>query len=243
MGTRTRRVLLGVTAAGFTLLATASPAAAIHQTPPPTETSGGQGLDIQGLLDLTSPDVSCPPSPQDAAAVDLNLGTIADVDGLYANCNGTSSNAGAAKADILLSSLPLVPPALSLGVLEAHCVNGVGTGSVVRIGPLPGSIDDVVITGNNTTIDLSPLLTVVLNENTTNAVGETVQNAAHITVLGQPGQSATEEIIIGQARCKAAPNPVIPEAPLALLLPMSAVAVIGGAYLVMRRRNAAGAAA
>lgn len=236
---RTRRLLAGAAVAGFAVLATAVPAGAIHSTPPPTETSGGQGLDIQGLLDLTSTDVSCPPSPQEAAAVDLDLGTVAQVDALYAKCDGTSSEAGAARADVLLSLVPGVAPALSLGLLESRCVDGVGSGSVVRLGAdgILGTGDDVVVTANNTSLTVGTLLTVVLNENTTNAQGETVQNAAHITVLGAPGQSATEEIIIGQARCKAAPEPVIPEAPVALLLPLSAVALFGGAFLVLRRRN------
>lgn len=33
------------------------------------------------------------------------------------------------------------------------------------------------------------------------------------------------------------PPPVVPEAPVALLLPLSAAAVLGAAYLVSRRRN------
>ena len=72
--------------------------------------------------------------------------------------------------------------------------------------------------------------TVIVNETTTNASGELVRNAVHVAALG-------EDVIIAQARCRA-PQAIVSESHLALLLPLSAAALLGGAILFVRRRGA-----
>ena len=62
--------------------------------------------------------------------------------------------------------------------------------------------------------------TVIVNETTTNASGELVRNAVHVTALG-------EDVIVAQARCRA-PQAIVSESHLALLLPLSAAALLGG---------------
>ncbi len=85
---------------------------------------------------------------------------------------------------------------------------------------------------------------VTLNEQTYDASTNTLTvNAIHIRLTG--GSLGTGDIIISHVECDATPAgpaPIIPESPLAILLPLSALVVVGGLLLVVLRRNTAIAA-
>jgi len=98
--------------------------------------------------------------------------------------------------------------------------------------------------GPNTTVAFSTLAAsgyVVLNEQTYNAATNTLTvNAVHLYVTG--GTLGTGDIVISHVECGAVPGgaaPIIPEAPLALLLPLTALAVFGGAIFLSTRRGPA----
>lgn len=79
---------------------------------------------------------------------------------------------------------------------------------------------------------------VILNEQFYDAGTNTLTvNAIHIYLNGVTG---TGDIIIASSKCDALPGgpaPVIPDSPLAILLPLTAIAAVGGALLLMARRN------
>lgn len=231
-GRLTRRTVFAAISTGYMVFGlSGSPAGAQIPTPPPGETSGGFGLAAGGAIDVApTASVSCPPANQTASALSAAVGTLATAQALSAACNGTTASSGAASGTVL---------GLQFGAIESRCANGVGSSSVVRLGPNGGTFTGPI------TITVSPLATVKLNETTSNGSGETVQNAVHATVLDDPALlgDQSEEIIIGQSRCANGPTPVVPEAPMALLLPLSAVALFGGGFLVLRHRRTGPAAA
>jgi hypothetical protein len=64
-------------------------------------------------------------------------------------------------------------------------------------------------------------------------------NAIHIHLAS--GSLGTGDIIISHVECDALPGgtpPVIPESPLAILLPLTALAVVGGLFILTIRRRA-----
>lgn len=87
-------------------------------------------------------------------------------------------------------------------------------------------------------------LTVVLDEQvpgqTTDHFPGILVNAVHVYVGSPGGTYSSDGAIFGQSRCEVAPAPlppgVVSEAPLAALLPLSALG-IGGAVLVRARRR------
>jgi uncharacterized membrane protein len=81
---------------------------------------------------------------------------------------------------------------------------------------------------------------VILNEQIYNSGTNTLTvNAIHIILGGSLGSG---DIIISHVECDAlpaGPAPVIPESPLAILLPLTALAVVGGMFVLTIRRRAA----
>jgi hypothetical protein len=97
--------------------------------------------------------------------------------------------------------------------------------------------------GPNTVIALSGLVsgTVTLNEQIYDSGTNTLTvNAIHIHLTA--GSFGTGDIVISQSQCDATPAgpaPVIPEAPLPILLPLTALLVLGGGrILALVRRTA-----
>jgi hypothetical protein len=90
----------------------------------------------------------------------------------------------------------------------------------------------------NDVINVAGVGTLTLNEQVTTGApnnGITV-NAIHLHLLGSSLGSG--DVIIGQSHCDATalPPPVVPEAPLAALLPLSAAVLLGGTGLLAWRR-------
>ncbi len=228
----TGTALAGLLTAAF-LVALATPAAAQIPEPKQGETSGAFGLAAGGVAVANSPAVSCGEGEQESqSSASASVPNIVSANALEANCDGRTSSASVANATVGSG-----PTAVRLGLIESQCREGVGSSSVVNLGSPNDPTDDQVLTGPSQ-ITL-PGLTVFLNETTSNQ-GATVQNAVRI-VVGDPN-NPTEEVILAQARCTP-PGVVIPEVPLAVILPLSAVALFGAAYLVQRRRSAGAVAA
>ena len=83
---------------------------------------------------------------------------------------------------------------------------------------------------------------VILNEQAYDAGTNTLTvNAIHITLDVADNSLGTGDIIISHVKCDATPAgpaPVIPESPLAILLPLTALLVVGGTLLITLRRGA-----
>ena len=230
-GVRRARPWLVALLAPVGLVALAVPASAQIPEPGANETSGAFGAAAEGLVNLVTPAVSCDEGESDSqSALSASVPNVVSANVLQAECNGNSSFASVANATIGSG-----PGALRLGLIESRCEDGVGSSSVVNLGSTDSPNDDQLIT-EPTTLTVNGLITVRLNETTTNAQGETVQNAVHIIVGDQA--DPTEEVILAQARCQpGVPPPVIPEVPVAVIVPLSALGLFGAAYLVLRRRS------
>jgi hypothetical protein len=83
---------------------------------------------------------------------------------------------------------------------------------------------------------------VILNEQTYDAGTNTLTvNAIHIKLDVANNSIGSGDIIISHVECDATPAgpaPVIPESPLAILLPLTALAVVGGMFVLTTRRRA-----
>ncbi len=120
-------------------------------------------------------------------------------------------------------------------VTAAGATSGSSTLTTVVVNGVPVAVNP----GPNTVIILAGIGTVTLNEQIYDSTTNTLTvNAIHIRLTG--GTLGTGDIIIAQSQCDsspAGPPPVIPESPLAILLPLMMVAIVGGAVFISRRRN------
>jgi hypothetical protein len=191
------------------VLVSALPAAAAP------ETAGAFAAKATGpLLTITpTPNASCAETSSGPLSV-AQVGPLAgiQVNLLNAECTPTTAKASIASAMVL---------GINIGVVTSQCIDGQGSSNVA-------SVNGLVIGSGPLTLNVG-LAVVKLNETTTNSGGEVVQNAVHITTLG-------EDIILAQSRCSP-PGPVVSEVGLAVALPLSAAMLFGAAYLVHRRRH------
>jgi hypothetical protein len=201
-------LLAGATAFGL-LLMSAVPAGA--QTP--GETSGATGIVATGPL------VTIPPTPNASCGTPQNLSLAVAGSGsvtasvLNAQCSGTTSQASVAQANVV---------GIKITAVSSSCTDGATSSSLA-------TVNGQTIATQNFHLAVGTA-TVIVNETTTNSSGELVRNAVHVTALG-------ENVIIAQSRCRA-PQAIVSESHLALLLPLSAVVLFGGAILIVRRRGA-----
>jgi hypothetical protein len=201
-------LLAAATAFGF-LLMSAVPAAA--QTP--GETSGATGIVATGPLVTIppTPNASCG-TPQNLSLATVGAGSVtASV--LNVRCSGTTSQASVVQASVV---------GMKITAVSSTCTDGATSSSLA-------TINGQTIATQNFHLTVGTAV-VIVNETTTNAGGELVRNAVHVTALG-------EDVIIAQSRCRA-PQAIVSESHLALLLPLSAAALFGGAILFVRRRGA-----
>jgi hypothetical protein len=132
---------------------------------------------------------------------------------LNARCSGTTSQASVVQANVV---------GVKITAVSSTCTDGATSSSLA-------TVNGQTIATQNSHLTLGSV-TVIVNETTTNSSGELVRNAVHVTSLG-------EDVIVAQARCRA-PQAIVSESHLALLLPLSAGALFGGAILFVRRRGA-----
>jgi hypothetical protein len=136
---------------------------------------------------------------------------------------------------------------LTAGEVYSECdiaSNGAASGfTTLTAASLDGSLNLDASPGPNTQIALTGLVTgtLTLNEQIYDSNTNTLTvNAIHIHLTA--GSFGTGDIIISHVECDAlpaGPAPVIPESPLAILLPISALVVLGGTILVTIRRRTA----
>ena len=192
------------------LLMSAAPAGAQM----PGETSGALGIVAAG------PPATIPPTPNASCGAPQNL-SLANVGSgsvtasvLNARCSGTTSQASVVQANVV---------GVRIAAVSSSCTDGATSSSLA-------TVNGQAIAAQNFRLSLGSV-TVIVNETTTNSSGELVRNAVHVTGPGA-------DVILAQARCRA-PQPVVSESRIALLLPLSAAALFGGVFLVVRRRGAA----
>lgn len=179
----------------------------------PGENSGATGIVAGGPL------ATIPPTPNASCGTPQNLGLAAVASGsvtasvLNARCSGTTSQASVVQASVV---------GVKVTALSSSSTDGATSSSLA-------TVNGQRIAAQNFRLSVGTL-TVIVNETTTNSSGELVRNAVHVTGLG-------EDVILAQARCKA-PQPVVAESRIALLLPLSAAALFGVALLLVRRRGA-----
>jgi hypothetical protein len=179
----------------------------------PGESSGATGIVATGPL------VTLPPTPNASCGTPQNLSLAAGGSGsvtasvLNARCSGTTSQASAVQANVV---------GMRITAVSSTCTDGATSSSVA-------TVNGQTIAAQNFHLTVGPAA-VIVNETTTNSSGELVRNAVHVTALG-------EDVIIAQARCRA-PQAIVSESHVALLLPLSAAALFGGAIVFVRRRGA-----
>jgi hypothetical protein len=139
--------------------------------------------------------------------------------------SGTAhSTASLANANVLAALGPQLPggagPLLTADLVSSECTsNGDGSSgsSTLASATIPGVGTIAVNPPPNTTINVIPGLTVILNEqivtNTTGVETKITVNAIHV-IIDLPG-IATADIILSQSRCRAAGPDVLGGAPTA----------------------------
>jgi hypothetical protein len=132
---------------------------------------------------------------------------------LNARCSGTTSQASVVQANVV---------GVKITAVSSTCTDGATSSSLATVNG-----QTIATQNSHLTVGAAKL---IVNETTTNSSGELVRNAVHVTANG-------EDVIIAQSRCRA-PQAIVSESHLALLLPLSAAALFGGAILFVRRRNA-----
>jgi hypothetical protein len=179
----------------------------------PGETSGASGVVAAGPL------VTIPPTPNASCGTPQNLSLAAVGSGsvtasvLNARCSGTTSQASVAQANVV---------GIKITAVSSSCTDGATSSSLATVNGQTIATQNFHLTVGTATV--------IVNETTINSSGELVRNAIHLTTFG-------EDVIIAQSRCRA-PQAIVSESHLALLLPLSAVVLFGGPILIVRRRGA-----
>jgi len=165
---------------------------------------------------------------------------------------GTVGPTGAVHSTATVASVNALSGTLTADHVSAQCAvdsNGNTSGSSTLTNAVLAGVGALAVNpGPNTVVAFSTLAasgTVTLNEQTYDPATNTLTvNAIHIRVTGGTllGSATSIDIIIAHVECDATPggaHPVIPEAPIALLLPLTALAVFGGAIFLSTRRGPA----
>ncbi len=241
MSTRSRRWLAAGAAVLGGLLCAATPAQAAL-TSPQADAYVVRANAFNGFLAVAPTPHSTYPPGSTQTVLGLNVGPFATSSTLTATTAGDPTTGDAsASATVEQLGITLGPTlAASLTGVNATCNatptgatgNGIITaGSVTALG-LPA----LTLTANaapNTVVGIPNVVTVTLNEQSTDANGVLTVNAVHIRVLSGNGAN----VIVGHAQCGGAP-PVqaTPMISPAVGTGAAAMAVFGG-VVYLRRRN------
>lgn len=211
----------------------------IHVTSGPTPftgflTSNGSNSPLGGSLASVCVGVAC-------ATLSTGLMTV--------HTDGTVGAGGSVHSTASVATVSALAGLVTGTLIESQCAvdsNGNTSGSSALTNVQVNGITVDSNPGPNTVLVLLnagsvAIGTVTLNEQTYDAGTNTLTvNAIHIhltsTALGLTG-----DIIISHVECDATPAgtpPVIPESPLAILLPLTALAVVGGLFILTIRRRA-----
>jgi hypothetical protein len=263
---RSRRPLLAAATAIFAVLMLAAPVLAALESVSGSAYGESVDVNIgvipihvtSGPLPTVGPFNQATPFNATDSALDLCVGTI----GTPLPCNGDVLTASALNVHTEGSLAGGVSSTASVATVNA--LAGLVTGTTVASqcavdpsnGATSGSSTLTNVQVNGITVDSSPgpntqlvlldaplgntIGTVTLNEQFYNSTTNTLTvNAIHIH-LASALLGFTGDIILSHVECDALPGgpaPVIPESPLAILLPLSALLVGGGILLVVLRRQ------
>ena len=243
---RRRGKVLGVMTLAMGLVGlVAAPAGAVG------ENGSAFALKANGLVDVPpTPHAQCPgnPSPQDAVDVNLHPTLPVHATALEAECTSGNTPGGAVTAASRVAAvslgggnlpiplphpLPVPNQGLLIEAVESSCQTS-ATGATTHSSIL--TINGETLPNEETrTFEFPPgsgqLATLHINEVKSQG-GFLVVNALRLVLL--PNTALAQEVILAQSKCRQ--GGVIPEVPLAVLLPLSALAVFGAAYFVWRRR-------
>jgi len=202
----------------------------------PIASSGG--TDSGSLASVCVPIATCSVLSTSLLEVHAN-GTT----GVGGSVSSTASVTNATALDNLLDANP--------GVIASQCAvdsNGATSGSTtlttvslngVLLASNPGPNTSLVLLDANNVAAGHVILNEQIYDSGTNTL---TVNAIHIKLDVANGSLGTGDIIISHVECDsspAGPAPVIPESPLAILLPLTALAVVGGTLVLTLRRRAA----
>lgn len=204
------------------------------------ENANSTALQATGLTPVNTAAVSeCPGNPGPNTVLDASVPDLSLVTGtLSAECDDAGGE-NSASSSVEDASFTPFDPGLDLDLIQSECsstANGAsGSTTLIDVNGNP-IVPDEVRDGLQQLLDQFPgaIATVVVNEQIPNDGGFFTVNAIHVNVLPETGGEI--DVIIAQSRC-ALVGGVIPEVPLALLLPLSALGLFGAAYLVLRRRT------
>jgi hypothetical protein len=165
---------------------------------------------------------------------------------LTVHTEGSTGASGTVKSTASVANVDALTGILTATLIYSECdidSNGAATGfTTLTSASLDHTQSLAVNPGPNTQIALTGLVTgtLTLNEQIYDSGTNTLTvNAIHIHLTA--GSFGSGDIIIAQSQCDASPGgpaPVIPESPLAVLLPLTALAVVGGMFVLTIRRRA-----
>jgi hypothetical protein len=228
------RITALASAAAFALLPMASAAA-------DTSNSTAYGIKatvLSGAINVSATPTSTFPPGGTNSVVSLDLGTLGQVGTLTATTAGdltagTSSATGSAANVALLNNALTGFPAVGATLISADCtadgstLTGQSTFTNASIGG--NAVVDIHPAANTKLINLTGVLVVTLNEQTTNS-GMITVNAVHVQ-LGPiiNGQGSLADVIIGQATC----GPNTPVASVAAFSFQDLPLILGGLALIV----------
>jgi hypothetical protein len=198
------RVTALATAAAFALLPMAGAAAV---TPSANASAYGAQVDLlNGTVHVGPLAQSTFPTGSNETAVPINLPTIADVAGIFANTSGDSSagtsSATAGTAALGVLGTVLTGYAISADVISATCSatgsDFTGSATVANLKVGTNSIVNATFTTQQNALDIPGVASVIIGEHIANQDGSTTINALHIHLLG--GANAGD-IILGHVTC------------------------------------------
>lgn len=205
---------------------------------------------LAGAVNVPPTPTSTYPPGSSRSTISANLGALGSTGVLKAvtngDANGNSSATGSAARVALLGGAVPSLPAITARLISASCTadgTGTPTGSSTFTAATLGTNAIAVHPAANTRlIDISLLLRVTVNEQTTSAGGTVLTvNALHVQVGPiVNGVASLGDVIIGHAVC--GPNTPVLGSPIftsVFYVGFGAIAVvILGAYLVRRRTSA-----
>jgi hypothetical protein len=259
---RSRSAVLAIVSGSFAILLAAAPVLAALDT-----ISGyayGESVDVtlvgnaaisSGPLPEAGPIGPASGSDSDSAlavCVPILTCSVLDSDTLAVATSGTTGPSGSVSSTASVENVTALDNILDAnpGIIASQCrvdSNGGTSGSTTLT---TVSLNGVLLASNpgpNTSLILLDAGNVaaghvILNEQTYDAGTNTLTvNAIHIKLDVANNSIGSGDIIISHVECDATPAgpaPVIPESPLAVLLPLTALAVVGGIFVLTIRRRA-----
>jgi len=198
------RITALATAAAFAVLPMTGASAA-----PPSANASAYGAQVDllnGTVHVGPLANSTFPPGSNETAVPINLPTIADVAGIFANTSGDSS-AGTSSATAGTLALGVLGTALTSYAISADAVSATcsatgsdftGSATVANLKVGTNSVVNATFTTEQDALVIPNVASVIIGEHIANADGSTTINALHIHLLGAANAG---DIILGHVTC------------------------------------------